>query len=388
VKSEYVRLAPAVLAASAIVIGLTAATQAMASPAAAHRTGPTPAVAYVVNEGGLQVPGTVTPINTKTGLAGPPIKVGGVPFKVAVTPNGETAYVADISRNVVTPISTATNKAGKPIKVGDGPFTLVITPNGKEVYTANDDSNTVTEISTATNKAAKPIPVGAYPVLIAVPANGNTVYSLGATQMSAISTTTNKARKPVFIGAGNHAFAISPDSKSVYVSNGNALVRFDAATLKITRQVRVGANWAVALSPNGKTLYTFTCSPNGKAGAITPVPTSTLRPGKPVQLGFCTAGETFSPDGKTLYIVKSPVGNVSGSVIPFRTASNTAGTPIIVGGQPGALALLPGATASAASTLYVVNTGSDSVTAINTATGKASATIGVGYLPTSIAIAR
>src|ERR1700722_10671504 len=101
VKSAYVRLAPVVLAASAIVIGLTAPMPALASSAAAHRTGPNPAVAYVVNEGGLEVPGTVTPINTKTGLAGAPIKVGGVPFTVAVTPNGETAYVTDISRNVV-----------------------------------------------------------------------------------------------------------------------------------------------------------------------------------------------------------------------------------------------------------------------------------------------
>src|SRR5262249_43292454 len=150
-----------------------------------------PARAYVVNEGGDQVPGTVTPINTATGIAGSPIKVGGVPIAIAITPNGKTAYVTDISRNLVIPISTATNRAGRRIRVGIGPFHLAITPNGKAVYVANDDSSTVTPISTNTNKAGKPVPGGAFPTFIPISANGRTVSSVGSFRLSAISTATN-----------------------------------------------------------------------------------------------------------------------------------------------------------------------------------------------------
>ena len=115
-KSARRRLAPAAPAASAVAIGLTvpAAAQAsqasQASPAAARATAVTPPTMYVVNEGGLVVPGTVTPIPTSTGVPGPTINVGGVPFRVAITPNG----------------ATATGVAGAQIQVGYLPTAIAI----------------------------------------------------------------------------------------------------------------------------------------------------------------------------------------------------------------------------------------------------------------------
>jgi YVTN family beta-propeller protein len=69
-----------------------------------------------------------------------------------------------------------------------------------------------------------------------------------------------------------------------------------------------------------------------------------------------------------------------------RFRALAAGSPVSVGEQPGPLAILPGGIASAGGTLYVVNTGSGSVTPISTATNEAGLPIPVGYLPTSIAI--
>src|SRR5262249_5367711 len=150
---------------------------------------------------------------------------------------------------------------------------------------------------------------------------------------------------------------------------------------RVTRRIRVGANQGVAISPNGKTLYTFACSSTAAADTMTSIPTATLRPQKQVALGFCAANHIFTPDGRTLYVVDSPTGSTAGEVVPVSTAANTVGSPISVGEQPGALAMLSGATASAGSTLYVVDTGSDSVTPISTATNAAGAPIPVGYLP-------
>ena len=65
------------------------------------------------------------------GKRGEPIKVGGGASTMAITPNGKTAYVANINyggTGTVTPIRTATNTAGKAISVGAEPGPIAITP--------------------------------------------------------------------------------------------------------------------------------------------------------------------------------------------------------------------------------------------------------------------
>jgi YVTN family beta-propeller protein len=375
----------AALAALIAVAGLAASVPAHASPASTSGAAALSPTLYVVNEGGTVVPGTVTPINAATDVAGSPIKVGSVPFAIVITPNGTTAYVSDISRNFVTPISTATNKAGRRIRVGVGPFNLAVMPSGRTVYVSNDDSSTVTPISTRSNKAGKAIRVGLDPGPIAISPNSKTVYSVGLSRLSAISTAANKVTKSVRLGKGTHAIAISPNNRSVYATNGNSLLRISAATLRVTKSVAVGADWGMVLSPNGKMIYTFGCS--GAAGTVTPIPTATLRPERTIRPGFCVGTEIFAPDSKALYLVDSPDGLTNGAVIPLRTATNTVGSPISVGEQPGPMAILPGSTGSAGGTLYVVNVGSGTVTPISTTTDEAGAPIVVGYLPTAIAIA-
>ena len=50
------------------------------------------------------------------------------PWKIAITPGGATAYVANNHSGTVTPIRTATNLPGPAIKVGSGPEAVAITP--------------------------------------------------------------------------------------------------------------------------------------------------------------------------------------------------------------------------------------------------------------------
>jgi YVTN family beta-propeller protein len=78
------------------------------------------------------------------------------------------AYVSDSSSGTVTPINTATNTAGPPIVVGKQPWDMTVTPGGNTVYVTNDDASTVTPINTATNTAGPPIVVGKYANSIAI----------------------------------------------------------------------------------------------------------------------------------------------------------------------------------------------------------------------------
>ena len=81
---------------------------------------------------------SVIPIRTATNKALKPIKVGELPRAIAITSNGQTAYVVNSSSGTVTPIRNATSTAGKPIKIGSVLGAIAITPAGKTAYVARD----------------------------------------------------------------------------------------------------------------------------------------------------------------------------------------------------------------------------------------------------------
>jgi DNA-binding beta-propeller fold protein YncE len=146
-----------------------AAFGAQAPQLAARYRGPHPAhaaTAYVLDGGH---PATVTPIDTATGTALRPIKVGSYPRYVAFTPSGKTGYVVSVGRGpgcTVTPIRTATNTARPPINVGAGPGDIAIAPDGKTAYVPDAEAGTVIPINVATSTVLPPIKTAKVPLEI------------------------------------------------------------------------------------------------------------------------------------------------------------------------------------------------------------------------------
>ena len=70
----------------------------------------------------------MTPVGTGTNIAGKAIRVGYLPWAIAITPNGKTVYVVNNGSGTVTPVGTGTNTAGKAINVGAAPVSIAITP--------------------------------------------------------------------------------------------------------------------------------------------------------------------------------------------------------------------------------------------------------------------
>jgi YVTN family beta-propeller protein len=85
----------------------------------------------------------------------------------------------------------------------------------------------------------------------------------------------------------------------------------------------------------------------------------------------------ITPDGKTAYVANTG----SGSVTPIDTATGTGGSVITVGGSPHAVAVAPDG-----KTVYVTSLSPNSVTPIDTATGTAGNAIPVGSNPLTLAI--
>ena len=286
---------------------------------------------------------TVTPIDTATDTAGPPIAVGNSPDAIAITPGASTAYVANSGDNTVTPIDTTTNTPGAPIAVGSSPDAIAITPDGATAYVANSGDNTVTPIDTATNTPGAPIAVGSSPDAIAITPDGATAYvaNFGDNTVTPIDTATNTPGPPISAGNTPSAIAITPGGATAYV-----------------------ANWG----SNTDTPVDDT---------VTPIDTATNSPGPAIAVGNYASAIAITPDGATAYVANQG----DGTVTPIDTDANTAGAPIPVGNSPDAVAIAPDG-----STAYVVNSGDDTVTPIDTDTDTADSVIPVGDAPGAIAI--
>jgi len=304
-------------------------------------------VAYVANFGS----GTVTPIDTATNKAEPPIKVGNGPFDVAITPNGETAYVTDKLDGTVTPIDLATGTTGTPIKVGLLPFAIAITPNGKTAYVADFGSGTVTPIDLATDTAEAPIKVGLFPLGIAVDPNGSVVYvtNFGGSSLlppfypgtvTPISTATNTAGKPIPVGLAPYAVTFAPNGETAYVTTlgSGTLVPIDVATSKPGTPIPVGLGPdGVAVSPDGSLALVA----NSFSDSVSFVDLATDKTTATVNVGPNPEGIVFTPDGSTAYVSLFDITDLTGnsSVVPVDVSSRSVGTPIPVGHNPENMAI-------------------------------------------------
>jgi len=169
VRRRVLECAAVTLALAVLAVIIPAGIRAFGDTAGPSAGGsPLVPTAYV--SGGRSGQGTVTPITVATNRPGRPIKVGGAPTFIAVTPDGRTLYVADLDLGTVTPITVATKTPGKPIKVDGAPVGIAVMSDGKTLYVSDGrrGQGTVTPITVATNTPGKPIKVGGAAGFIAI----------------------------------------------------------------------------------------------------------------------------------------------------------------------------------------------------------------------------
>jgi DNA-binding beta-propeller fold protein YncE len=305
----------------------------------------------------------VTPIPVATGRAGRPIRLPGIPQGAVLSPDGKTLYVAiDQLHPALIPISTRSGKQGSPITAGGKqpglpwPLSNAITPNGKTIYLLNVTGGFVTPVNLVTGKAGRQIRVGQNPRAIAVDPNGRTAYVLvtGAGQTHGkvlpLNLRTNKLGKAIRVGKHPLNIVITPDGKTAYVSAGREVWPIDTASNKAGRPITVGhvagSVSDLAITPNGRTVLAFygESFDGSQSTTLTPISASTNRVGRALLLSSEEYGVAFAPDSKTAYLV------LSSGVVPWRIATTTLGKPIGFPGGPGASPVL---TANG-KTLYVL----------------------------------
>ena len=170
------------------------------------------------------------------------IPVGKEPWCVAITPDNEKVYVANMASGTVSVINARQRKVVDSIKVGTEPFGCAITPDGKRLFVANQSSGTVSVISTRGDYVLRTIEdVGEKPHGIAITGDGKKVY---VTQFLALKPATDSRPLTQSEGADDgregRVTVINADSNRVidtvilkpiasvgaaFLSDGNTLAR-------------------------------------------------------------------------------------------------------------------------------------------------------------------
>ncbi len=182
---------------------------------------------------------------------------------VAVTPNGERAFVANIASGSITAIDLVANKMIKEIKTGAGAEGIAVTPNGNEVWVTNRSADTVSVVDVNSLDVLAELPCASFPIRVKVTPDGKRalVSNAQSGDVAVFDVEKRELLKRISMNeianedAENRLFSdqfgkspvpvgilISPDGKHAYVANTNAdiVTVIDLTTLEIVNRLRAG----------------------------------------------------------------------------------------------------------------------------------------------------
>ena len=367
------------LAPSCVFEGFTGETNNLnlvATPAIA--AGPNPAIVSEQSN----IVNTARSCSAAAGGTAATIPVGQNPGGIAADTASHTVYVSNQNSNTVSVISEATDKVYGTINVGAGPQGLAVDPNSGTVYVTNYAAGTVSVISQATNTVIKTINVdvnGANegPNSVVVDQPTHTVY-IGQYQgfVTAINDQTYAVAQDYSTNGTTHlgVSAVNPATSTLYVSlaDQQSVGEINTTTNALTT-TRNGVglpstasfeNSATAGYPGylyvptytipGIVVYTNLNTSSGVLCNVIHAPANQTTTGAAVDAATSTLFELLAPS--------NGVGNGSVAIITGATgtAPKTTAT-VAVGSNPRGITVDPGE--GPAGTVFVVNSGSNTVTA-------------------------
>jgi YVTN family beta-propeller protein len=283
---------------------------------------------------------------------GSSIPTGAKPISIAITPNGQRAYVANSVGNSVTAINTATRKPiGAAIQLPAKAEWIAISPSGKTAYVTVDGNENVFPIDIEANEIGTPIAVGPEASAVAFDPDGKLAYvGIAPHAVQVIETATGKKLgQPIELAGYPTAIAFTPNGETAYVAAGNEVAAINTAlgqrTLGITGVAPVSG---IAVDPHGLRLFVSRASP----GSVTAYNTVTSEPiGSPLVLAGEPQEIAITPGDLTAYVAVAGTETVVPLDISNSNATPKAGTPInMAGSGVGHLVVAPDQSPTAAFT--------------------------------------
>jgi len=284
--------------------------------------------------------GAVYVINDTTDTITGKIATNGGPGDVAVNPNTNKIYVADegfystrpqfYPNHIVFVINGSTNNLISTITVGTGPYGIAVNPNTNKIYVANLDSNTVSVIDGLTDAVTNTITVGTKPTSIGVNPNTNKIYvaNLDSNTVSVIDGSTDAVTSTITGFSGPGGIAVNPNTNKIYVANSEngVLLDIDGATNNITNSIFVGnGSSEIRINPISNKIYAEVDGAYESGGTVSVVDGSTDTFMQAIQVPTGPRGIDINPILNKIYV--SSYNDKAVSVID-GSSSSTSPEPI------------------------------------------------------------
>jgi YVTN family beta-propeller protein len=282
----------------------------------------------------------------------PTVIVGGDPQGIAVDPDGKHAYVASYADNALRVIDTTNLRVVGSIHVGTNPRGVAVDPDSRHAFVTNYTENSVSVVDTATGRVIHNVAVGAGPAAAAIFPRGHyaLVTNYYSNTVSVINIITLKVIGVVPVGVQPDGVAIDPRGEFAYVANSgsNSVSVIDIHDQKVACTVLVGTSpQKVAIDPDGR--HAYVTNYNDHTVSVIDLPPQVgvniydvfLKVNSTIPVGINPRGLAVSRDSRHAFVVNT--GNDTMSVID--TAAGTVISTSFVGNSPDEVAVGPDSTA-------------------------------------------
>jgi len=311
----------------------------------------------------------------------------------------EYVYVTNGDSGTVTVLDVVNLRLDRELQVGQNPIAVAASPTMNEVYVVNSGSaggsGSLSVINAESNSVAGTIPLHRQPVSIEVDAAGKLAYvaNSGSNSISVVDLKNRRELSQVGVGEQPVSARLAPDGKTLVVSNkrGNSVSLFDAESMTI-RAVFSGCSGAgdpVVMSDSTKIFVPCTSGHQIMAIALArasqpPAPQAAAAQSSParpdrlealIDVGRSPVDLALKPDGGEVFVINSG----SDSVSEIITGTNDVQGAYMMGDGP-ASGLVSGDNAL----LYVANQRSQNVIAYAINDGRRAGWVRVGDGPSAM----
>jgi YVTN family beta-propeller protein len=306
-------------------------------------------------------------------------------FSASAAAGKSKLYVTNSEGDEITIIDPVTLKVTGAIKTGHGPHGIVAAPAGDRVYVTVEGTQKLLAISAANGQILGEAPLGKIPNQPALTRDGRFCYVplRGEDAFEIVDVTEMKVVKKLPAPAWPHNMYLSADGQRLYLGSimGEAITLIDPAAQEVIERISMGAGVRpLAIPRHGSRIFVALSKLHGFAlfdveqkQIVKQVELPPLPPGTPTPfLNTYTHGLLLADNDRELWVTSCP-GN---ALYVFTVPELKQTARIAVGELPNWLAITPDQRR-----VFVSNTVSNTVTAIDARTKRVLATIPVGKAP-------
>ncbi len=277
-----------------------------------ERDGSSPDEVYVADYGGRRISVVDIITNTITNI----IKVGEMPYSLALSPDGKWLYVTNYGGDSVSVIDVETGIVDNTIRVGYYPTGIAVKPDGSKIYVANYSSDFISVISaneaTINKVAEREIKVGYYIQDLEITPEGGKLYASNyySDRIWVIDTERDQVIGSVNTIGDPYNLAISSDGRYLYATNINddRISIIDTQADEVIGTIRTrGIPCGIATSPDDRYIYSTSISED----KLMIIDTRRRRVIRTVPVGRDPLEVAITPDGRYVYVSDSKDNTLS-----------------------------------------------------------------------------